>query len=128
MSPIDSTLWNGMENYSPRSRIWLESCVPLYHLDELMGLNPFKNSIKFYDPTTTPAPLISKVKTSEETKEVCAAVGSEIYEAKGNIIPVQQYSSGDHLPFPLKITDLNFGAPPDIGYEEEEDLDEIIDF
>ena len=93
-----------------------------------MGLNPFKNSIKFYDPTTTPAPLISKVKTSEERKEVCAAAAMEIYEAKGNIIPVQQYSSGDHLPFPLKITDLNFGAPPDIGYEEEEDLDEIIDF
>merc|ERR1712228_338674 len=76
MSPIDTTLWNVMENYSPRSRNWLESCVPLYNLDEMMGLNPFKNSLKYYDPTTTPSPLISKEKTSEETKEAWAAVGS----------------------------------------------------
>ena len=94
-----------------------------------MGLNPFKNSLKFYDPTSTPAPLISKENTSEETKEVCAAVGSEISEAKGNKIFVQQYSNGDHFPFPKKISDLYVGVPQDIGYEEEEKEEvEIIDF
>ena len=94
-----------------------------------MGLNPFKNSLKFYDPTSTPAPLISKKNTSEETKEVCAAVGSEISEAKGNKIFVQQYSNGDHFPFPKKISDLYVGVPQDIGYEEEEKEEvEIIDF
>ena len=102
MSPIDSTLWNDMENYSPRSRNWLKSYVPLYNLDEMMGLNPFKNSLKYHDPATTAATLISKEITPEETKEACAVVGSVKSEAKGKNIFVQQNSNEDHLPFPKK--------------------------
>ena len=51
MSPIDTTLWNGTENFSPRSQAWLKKEIPLFDLDELMGLNPIKNSIKTFDPT-----------------------------------------------------------------------------
>ena len=50
MSPIDTTKWNGMENYSPASRNFLKK-IPLFDLDEKMGMNPFSNSLKMYDPT-----------------------------------------------------------------------------
>ena len=50
MSPIDTTKWNGMENYSPASRNLLKE-IPLFDLDEKMGMNPFSNSLKMYDPT-----------------------------------------------------------------------------
>merc|ERR1711994_655259 len=66
MSPIDSTLWNGIDNYSPYSRNWLDTHIPLYRLDDLMELNPFANSLRYYDPTISPAPFISKKKMSEE--------------------------------------------------------------
>ena len=50
MSPIDTTKWNGMENYSPASRKLLKE-IPLFDLDEKMEMNPFSNSLKMYDPT-----------------------------------------------------------------------------
>merc|ERR1712038_1243571 len=50
MSPIDTTKWNGMEYYSPASRNFLKK-IPLFDLDEKMGMNPFSNSLKMYDPT-----------------------------------------------------------------------------
>ena len=48
MSPIDTSKWNGMENYSHASRNLLKE-IPLFDLDEKMDMNPFSNSLKMYD-------------------------------------------------------------------------------
>ena len=79
MSPIDPTLWNGMENYSPHTRNWLDTHVPLYRLDLIMGMDPLTNSLKDYDPTNCPAPHISK--KCEEIKETARSVGSVVPDA-----------------------------------------------
>ena len=56
MSPIDTSKWNGMENYSPASRNLLNK-IPLFELDDLMGMNPFSNSLKSWDPTGAQGPV-----------------------------------------------------------------------
>ena len=75
MSTIDSTLWNGMENYSPRSCNWLDTHVPLYRLDGIMGMNPFANSLLHYGPTYSTAPFISKEKKPDEIKRAVVRGG-----------------------------------------------------
>ena len=117
MSPIDSTLWNGMENYSPRSQKWLKSEIPLYNLDQLMGLNPFLHSLKFYDPTGSITLLSSKEIKSEDTKEVIAPMGRVSPEEKEEEKKFISSEVTSH--FPTKISDLEFGAPPEIDYDDD---------
>ena len=121
LSPIDSTLWNGMENFSPSSRNWLDTHIPLYRLDDIMRMDPFANSLKHYDPTISPAPSISKIKMSEEIKEVAVPLGSVELDAK-----TKKSNFSNDPPFPKKITELNFGPPPDNDYDEEPDYE--VDF
>ena len=87
-----------------------------------MELNPFANSLRYYDPTISPAPFISKKKMSEEIKEVAVPLGSVLLEANTK----KRKNFSNDPPFPKKITELDFGPPPDNDYDEEPDFD--VDF
>ena len=106
MSPIDTTLWNDMENYSPRTQNWLDSEIPLYRLDLIMGMDPFAHSLKNYDPTGSIAPPSSKELKCEDSK--------------GAIVPMECVSPEEikknnnnlcdpHPHFPTKNSDVDFG-------------------
>ena len=59
---------------------------------------------------------------SEEIKEVAVPLGSVVLEANTK---KRKIFSNDP-PFPKKITELDFGPPPDNDYDEEPDFD--LDF
>ena len=132
MSPIDTTKWNGMENYSPVTRNLLKK-IPLFELDDLMGMNPFNHSIKMYDPTGARGSVTTdgtSTKTSDVVMENSSTVESSHSDAKGppqNIPaahckkktastppPDMEIECKSHpVEFPKRISDLNFGAPPE---------------
>jgi hypothetical protein len=58
---------------------------------------------------------------SEEIKEVAVPLGSVELEAK-----TKKSNFSNDPPFPKKITELNFGPPPDNDYDEEPDYE--VDF
>ena len=59
---------------------------------------------------------------SEEIKEVAVPLGSVLLEANTK----KRKNFSNDPPFPKKITELEFGPPPDNDYDEEPDFD--VDF
>ena len=131
MSPIDTTKWNGMEYYSPASRNFLKK-IPLFDLDEKMGMNPFSNSLKMYDPTGAQGTVTTDgipPKTPDVVTGSSATLGPSYPNAKGppqNIpeakkkkpcTPPPAMLIGRKDDFPKFIGDLNFGAPPELHYD-----------
>ena len=127
MSPIDTTKWNGMENYSPASRKLLKE-IPLFDLDEKMQMNPFSNSLKMYDPTGAQGTVTTVVippKKPAVVMGIPASVGPSYPIANG---PPQKIPNKTACPpppamlneneddFPKFINELNFGAPPELEF------------
>jgi len=131
MSPIDTTKWNGMEYYSPASRNFLKK-IPLFDLDEKMGMNPFSNSLKMYDPTGAQGTVTTDgipPKTPDVVTATSATLGPSYPNANGppqNIPEAKKKKTCTPPPamligrkddFPKFIGDLNFGAPPELHYD-----------
>ena len=98
-----------MENYSPRSQNLLRKKIPLCQLDSQLGSNPFTNSLKDYDPTET---MDSRITASVERYPPDANNNKKIKK-------LQSIGNSLEDDYPKKITDLNFGAPPDFDFDDD---------
>ena len=127
MSPIDTTKWNGMENYSPASRKLLKE-IPLFDLDEKMQMNPFSNSLKMYDPTGAQGTVTAVAIPPKKPAVVMgtsASVGPSYPIANGPPQKIPKKTACAPPPamlneneddFPKFINELNFGAPPELEF------------
>ena len=94
-----------------------------------MDMNPLENSLKYYGPNEVMESLNTDVKKqcTNKTREDVALVGSYIHDdantRKNNSPshPKKLQSIGNSLEddYPKKITDLDFGAPPDFDFDDD---------
>ena len=46
LTPVDTKKWSDFNNWSPKSKGWFKDNIPLYELDCLMGVDPFRHSLQ----------------------------------------------------------------------------------
>ena len=94
-----------------------------------MDMNPFDNSLKYYVPNEVKDSLNTDVKkqcTNKTREDVTKLVDSlnsaftkmQIHE-KTIPPPTPNYCNPLANDFPKKITDLDFGAPPDFDFNDD---------
>ena len=116
-----------MKNNFPVSRKLLKE-IPLFDLDEKMGMNPFSNSLKMYDPTGAQGTVTSvgiPPKNPAVVTGISASLGPSYPNAnepprnipkKTTCPPPPAMLNENEDDHPKFIGDLNFGAPPDLDF------------